>query len=88
MLENIIKNKDISMGAKAIYVYLELISKNREVRDKSVRIIGGEVGIAHQTVCKHLRELQEADLIDRETIHPKVPQVIRLKAREVENIEC
>lgn len=87
MLENVIKNKKISMGAKAIYVYLKLISKNKEVRDKSVRTIGGEVGVTYQTVCRHLQELQEADLIDRETIHPKVPQVIRLKAREVENIE-
>lgn len=42
MLEDVIKNKEISMGAKTIYVYLHLISKNKEVRDKSVRAIGGE----------------------------------------------
>lgn len=87
MLENIIKNKEISMGAKTIYVYLNLISKNREVRGKSVRTIGGEVGITYQTVCKHLQELQNADLIDRETLYPKVPQVIKLKGKEVETIE-
>lgn len=83
MLENIIKNKEISMGAKTIYVYLELISKNREVRDKSVRTIGGEVGVTYQTICRHLQELQGANLIGRETIHPKVPQIITLKGREV-----
>lgn len=87
MLETVIKNKEISMGAKTIYVYLHLISKNKEVRDKSVRAIGGEVGVTYQTVCRHLQELQEADLIDRETIHPKKPQIIKLKGREVENIE-
>lgn len=88
MLESIIKNKEISMGAKTIYIYLNLISRNREVRDKSVRTIGREVGITYQTVCRHLQELTEADLIERDTIHPKVPQVIRLKGMEVETIEC
>jgi len=87
MLESVIRNKEINIGAKTIYVYLELISKEREVRDKSVRTIAKEVGIAYQTVCRHLRELQEANLIERETIHPKKPQIIKLKRREGENIE-
>lgn len=82
MLEGVIRNKEISIGAKTIYVYLELISKEKEVR-----AIGGEVGIAYQTVCRHLQEFQEADLIDREIIYPKKPQVIKLKGMEGENIE-
>ncbi len=81
MLETVIKNKEISMGAKTIYVYLNLISKNKEVRDKSVRAIGKEVGVTYQTVCRHLQELTEANLIER-TIHPKKPQIIKLKGEE------
>lgn len=87
MLEGVIRNKEISIGAKIIYVYLELISKEREVRDKSVSAIGGETVMAHQAVYRYLQGLQEDDLIDRETKEPKKPQIKKLKGMEEENIE-
>jgi DNA-binding HxlR family transcriptional regulator len=76
---SIIQNKEISIGARLLYIYLEENKNtNNEVRNKGTRLMGDEIGASYQVVIRYLKELEEQELIKRTTIAQNKPQIIEL----------
>lgn len=76
---NVIKNKEISIGARLLYLYLKENKNNEnEVREKGIRKISTDIGIDIKSVVKYLKELEKYELIKRTTTTQNVPQTIKL----------
>lgn len=76
---SIIQNKEISIGARLLYIYLEENkNNNNEVRNKGTRLMGDEIGTSYQVVIRYLKELEQQELIKRTTITQNKPQIIEL----------
>ncbi|KXZ39461.1 replication protein (RepL) [Alkalithermobacter thermoalcaliphilus JW-YL-7 = DSM 7308] len=78
-MNKIITNKEISIGARLLYLYLQKNKDNdNKIKEKGVRQIAQEIGTSYQSVIRYLGELEEQNLISRTTIVTNAPQIIEL----------
>ena len=68
-MSKIITNKEISIGARLLYLYLQ---KNKDsdnkIKEKGVRQIAQEIGTSYQSVIRFINELEQKNLINKITI--------------------
>lgn len=78
-MNKIITNKEISIGARLLYLYLQ---KNKDsdnkIKEKGVRQIAQEIGTSYQSVIRYINELEQKNLINKITIKQNEPQIIEV----------
>lgn len=76
---NQITNKNLSLGARVVYMYLIRNKDNKnEVRERGTRLIAEELGTSYQSIIRYLAELEKENLISRTTINQNEPQIIEI----------
>lgn len=78
-MSKIITNKEISIGARLLYLYLQKNKDNyNKIKEKGVRQIAQEIGTSYQSVIRYLGELEQKNLISKTIITKNEPQVIEV----------
>lgn len=78
-MNKIITNKEISIGARLLYLYLQKNKdENNKIREKGVRQIAQEIGTSYQSVIRYINELEQKNLINKITIKQNEPQIIEV----------